>query len=160
MLHGPRDALFVQRRQIMYRQLHQQVRIKLGLEPKVSLRTCPFKPWHRHIKNSFQIPEHHAIHAHDSTYTRNVTMSTPIKNKKKTFIKIAPQHFASKNAIFCAPNGSLKSQYSSLCSSLALLCSLGSVCFRSCRQLGANLGPTWCQKLHPHSSSRRRRNRN
>ena len=29
------------------RQLHLQVRKKLGLEPKVSLRMCPFRAWYR-----------------------------------------------------------------------------------------------------------------
>ena len=50
---------------LTYRQLHRQVRKSLGLEPKVSLRMCPFMPWHRHIKSSFPIPEAHAIPAHD-----------------------------------------------------------------------------------------------
>ena len=47
------------------RELHRQVRTRLGLEPKVSLRMCPFMPWHRHIKSSFPIPEADAIPAHD-----------------------------------------------------------------------------------------------
>ena len=50
---------------LTYRQLHRQVRESLGLEPKVSLRMCPFRPWHRHIRSSFPIPEDHAIPAHD-----------------------------------------------------------------------------------------------
>ena len=47
------------------RQLHLQVRAALGLEPKVSLRMVPFRPWHRHIKSSFPIPEMDAIRATD-----------------------------------------------------------------------------------------------
>ena len=47
------------------RQLHLQVRKKLGLEPKVSLRMCPFRPWYRHFKNSFPVPEAEAISAND-----------------------------------------------------------------------------------------------
>ena len=51
---------------LTYRQLHRQVRERLGLEPKVSLRMCPFRPWHLHIKRSFPIPEAHAIPATDA----------------------------------------------------------------------------------------------
>ena len=50
---------------LTYRQLHRQVRESLGLEPKVSLRMCPSRPWHRHIRSSFPIPEAHAIPATD-----------------------------------------------------------------------------------------------
>ena len=51
------------------RQLHLQVRKELGLEPKVSLRMCPFRPWYRHFKNSFPVPEAEAIPARDSQCT-------------------------------------------------------------------------------------------
>ena len=47
------------------RQLHLQVRKKLGLEPKVSLRMCPSRLWYRHFKNSFPVPEAEAISAND-----------------------------------------------------------------------------------------------
>ena len=47
------------------RQLHLQVRKKLGLEPKVSLRMCPSRPWYRHFRNSFPVPEAAAISASD-----------------------------------------------------------------------------------------------
>ena len=54
---------------IMLRQLHQQVRNKLGLEPKVSLRMTPFRPWHLHLTKSFPIPENRAIIACDAKCT-------------------------------------------------------------------------------------------
>ena len=54
---------------LTFRQLHRQVRERLGLEPKVSLRMCPFRPWHRHIKSSFPIPEAYAIPASDAQCT-------------------------------------------------------------------------------------------
>ena len=47
------------------RQLHLQVRAALGLEPKVSLRMVPYRPWYRHYRSSFPIPEAHAIPATD-----------------------------------------------------------------------------------------------
>ena len=47
------------------RELHLQVRAALGLEPKVSLRMVPFRPWYRHYRSSFPIPEAHAIPATD-----------------------------------------------------------------------------------------------
>ena len=58
------------------RQLHLQVRKHLGLEPKVSLRMCPSRPWHRHVRRSFPIPEHHAISARDvqCTYLLGTTL--------------------------------------------------------------------------------------
>ena len=71
-----------------------------------------------------------------------------------TFLKIDPHHFASKSTTFWIPNWSFKSQFSSLCSSLPLLCSFGSVLFRSWSQLGANLGPT-CANLGPTSATLR-----
>jgi hypothetical protein len=36
---------------LTYFQLHQQIRETLKLEIKVSLQMCPFRPWHRHIRN-------------------------------------------------------------------------------------------------------------
>ena len=62
-----------------------------------------------------------------------------------TFLKIDPHHFPSKKTTFWTPNWSLKSQFSSLCSSLPLLCSFASVFSRSWSQLGANLGLAWVQ---------------
>ena len=50
---------------ITLRQLHQQVRNKLELEPKVSLRMTPFRPWHRHLTKNFPIPEECALGARD-----------------------------------------------------------------------------------------------
>jgi len=54
---------------LTYRQLHQQVRNKLGLEPKVSLRMTPFRPWHLHLTKSFPIPEDRALRATDAKCT-------------------------------------------------------------------------------------------
>ena len=54
---------------LTYRQLHQQIREALGLEPKVSLRMCPFRPWYRHVKKSFPIPEHCVLPATDDQCT-------------------------------------------------------------------------------------------
>ena len=51
---------------LTYRQLHRQVREGLGLEPKVSLRMVPFRPWHLHIRSSFPIREADAIRATDA----------------------------------------------------------------------------------------------
>ena len=50
---------------LTHRQLHQQIREALGLELKVSLRMCPFRPWYRHVKKSFPIPEHCVLPATD-----------------------------------------------------------------------------------------------
>ena len=49
---------------LTYRQLHQQIREALRLEPKVSLRMCPFRPWHSH--GSFPFPEQVAFPATDA----------------------------------------------------------------------------------------------
>ena len=54
---------------LTYRQLHRQARESLGFEPKVSLRMCPFMPWHQHITSTFPIPEAHAIPANDRPCT-------------------------------------------------------------------------------------------
>ena len=54
---------------LTYRQLHQQVRQALCLEPKVFLRMCPFRPWYRHVKTSFPVPEHCALPVRDAQCT-------------------------------------------------------------------------------------------
>ena len=54
---------------LTYRQLHRQARERLGFEPKVSLRMCPFMPWHQHITSTFPIPEELAIPANDRKCT-------------------------------------------------------------------------------------------
>ena len=46
---------------LTYFQLHQQIRDKLKLEPEVSLRLCPFRPWYRHMQESIPIPESRAL---------------------------------------------------------------------------------------------------
>ena len=51
------------------RQLHQQVRVALELEPKVSLRMRPSRPWYQHMQGRFPIPEHLAINALDHLCT-------------------------------------------------------------------------------------------
>ena len=48
---------------ITYRQLHHQVRAALQLEPKHSLRMCPFRPWYRHMTGSIPVPEKRALPA-------------------------------------------------------------------------------------------------
>ena len=50
---------------ITYRQLHHQVRAALQLEPKHSLRMCPFRPWYRHMTGSIPVPEKRALPASD-----------------------------------------------------------------------------------------------
>jgi hypothetical protein len=47
------------------RQLHQQVRKQLQLEPKESLRMIPARPWYRYVVTGDPIPEHRAILAND-----------------------------------------------------------------------------------------------
>ena len=54
---------------LTHRQLHQQIRKALGLEPKVSLKMCPLRPWYRHVKKSFPIPEHCVLLATDDQCT-------------------------------------------------------------------------------------------
>ena len=51
---------------LTYRQLHQQVRQTLQLEPKVSLRMCSYRPWYRHAQTSSPVPEHLALPANDT----------------------------------------------------------------------------------------------
>ena len=51
---------------LTYRQLHQQVRSALHLEPKVSLRMVAFRPWYRYVTTSCPCPEHRAIPCHDA----------------------------------------------------------------------------------------------
>ena len=51
------------------RQLYQQVRSWLELENRVSLRMCPFRPWHRYCKSVFPIPEETSIRANDTKCT-------------------------------------------------------------------------------------------
>ena len=51
---------------ITYRSLHQQVRKALQLEPKVFLRMCPYRPWYRHMRICFPVPEHAALCASDA----------------------------------------------------------------------------------------------
>lgn len=46
---------------LTYLELHQQIRDKLKLEPDVSLRLCPFRPWYRHMQESIPIPESRAL---------------------------------------------------------------------------------------------------
>jgi len=54
---------------LTYRQLHQQVRQALRLEPKVSLRMCSARPWCRHVLRSFPVPEHRALPATNAQCT-------------------------------------------------------------------------------------------
>ena len=46
---------------LTYRQLHQQIREGLGIEPLVCLRMCPFRPWYRYVQESIPVPESHAL---------------------------------------------------------------------------------------------------
>ena len=51
---------------LTYRELHDQIRNYLLLEPKVSLRMCPERPWYRHMWKAVPIPEHRALSASDA----------------------------------------------------------------------------------------------
>ena len=51
---------------LTYRQLHHQIRDCLGLEKKVSLRLCPYRPWYRHNTKTSPIPEASALPASDA----------------------------------------------------------------------------------------------
>ena len=51
------------------RQLHKQVRQKLQLEAKYSLRIIPDRPWYYHITTRCPIPEEMAIPASEKQYT-------------------------------------------------------------------------------------------
>ena len=48
------------------RQLHQQARLFLRLEPKHSLRMIPHRPWYRYIVDCSPVPERRAILANDA----------------------------------------------------------------------------------------------
>ena len=54
--------------EISGRELHKQVRQKLQLEKKYSLRMVPDRPWYYHITTRCPVPEHLAIPASNSDY--------------------------------------------------------------------------------------------
>ena len=54
---------------LTYRQLYQQVRSSLHLEPKVSLRMVAFRSWYRYVTTSLPCPEHLAIPCHNGQCT-------------------------------------------------------------------------------------------
>ena len=87
------------------------------------------------------------LHALISCFLEKVLPAKP----GSTFLKSDPHHLASKNTTFWTPNWGLKSQFSSLCSSLPLLCSFGSV-FSLLEPTWSQLVPTWAS-LEPSSAT-------
>ena len=54
---------------LTYRQLHDQIRMALELEPKVSMRLRRYRPWCRYMLKKHPIPESSALPAHDAQCT-------------------------------------------------------------------------------------------
>ena len=54
---------------LTYRQLHEQIRMALELEPKVSMRLRRYRPWCRYMRKKHPIPESSALPAHDAQCT-------------------------------------------------------------------------------------------
>ena len=52
------------------RELHQQLRAHLQLEPKNSLRICPDRPWYKYWTLGITVPEKYAIPADDASSIR------------------------------------------------------------------------------------------
>ena len=58
------ERMYQHRPSLTYRELHQQVRSALSLEPKVSMRLRSQRPWCRYMTD-MPIPEQRALPAHD-----------------------------------------------------------------------------------------------
>ena len=54
---------------LTYRQLHDQIRVALELEPKVSMRLRRYRPWCRYMLKKHPIPESSALPANDAQCT-------------------------------------------------------------------------------------------